>query len=403
MPLNSTSVNPCCLSSKACPWATAIVPDPWSAYSATAVDDGGGGETDRPMPAPSPSPRAKAMIAAAATAERTPAPVQMRPSCGVGRRRTLVRWGIARAGGREAAAAARICSRNLVGGVSASTANGIALTARSRRRTVAVQLAQPGRWARTISSSSASVAPSTNAPSRLSISSCSRSGLIPKSFPLEIRMQLLQGESDSSFDRAQGHARDLGDLAVRVAAVEGELDRLLLVDRQARDGFAHGVALHRGRDRNPGIALRSGGGERLDDVEPDLPPLLRAAPPQLVDRAVAHRGHEPGAQRTPARVKGRGVVPELDERLLDDVLRQSRVAQDAERDAIGQRAVAVVEQRERVDVGRRERAAELGVSSAGAKACQHRMFYTKPSSRWRGELPDGGGSADHGDRRCRAD
>src|SRR5207249_8960684 len=129
-----------------------------------------------------------------------------------------------------------------------------------------------------------------------------------------------------------------------------------------------------------GIALWNGGGERLDDIQPDLPSLVRAAPPQLVDRAVAHRGHEPGAQRTPARVKGRGVVPELDERLLDDVLRQSRVAQDAERDGIGQNAVAVVEQRERVDVGRRERAAELGVSSAGAKACQHRMFYTNPSS-----------------------
>src|SRR5579884_156144 len=176
------------------------------------------------------------------------------------------------------------------------------------------------------------------------------SAVIEEPSALQIRMKLLQGQSHAPFDRAQWHPDHLGDLAMRVTPKVRELDGLTLLGRQAGQRLLDHVPLDRLGDLEPGV-----GAEALGlGLEWDLAFLtfVRVAAPEVVDRTVAHRGDDPGAQRAAMGVEPRGTVPELEEGVLDHVLGPPRVAHDAQGDGEGQRTVPVVEARQRVDVPR---------------------------------------------------
>src|SRR2546430_15315568 len=100
-------------------------------------------------------------------------------------------------------------------------------------------------------------------------------------------MQLLQSKSHSAFDRTQRHPRDLGDLPIRVTAVKSELDRLLLLDREARQRVTHRVPFHYGGDLPPRGPAGSGGGEPLFPCQGPPPAFLVAAAPQPAPGAAA--------------------------------------------------------------------------------------------------------------------
>jgi hypothetical protein len=109
--------------------------------------------------------------------------------------------------------------------------------------------------------------------------------------------------------------------------------------------------------------VRVGSLRRLQALEADLRALVGAAAAEVIDGAVAHGGEQPGTHGTLRLVEEGRVVPQLEKRLLDDVLGQARIAEDVHRERIGEGAVAVVEQGEGVDVRGRERSAEVAVAS----------------------------------------
>src|SRR5256885_8622376 len=112
-------------------------------------------------------------------------------------------------------------------------------------------------------------------------------------------MQLLQSKSHSAFDRTQRHPRDLGDLPIRVTAVKSELDRLLLLDREARQRVTHRVPFHYGGDLPPRVPAGSGGGNPLCTFEGHLTSFMGGAAPKLIDGAVADGGQQPGTKGGP--------------------------------------------------------------------------------------------------------
>src|SRR5215471_11013436 len=110
------------------------------------------------------------------------------------------------------------------------------------------------------------------------------SAVMQESSTLQVRVQLLQGQSHSAFDRAQRYADHLGDLPMAVAAEVGQLHRLSLLDGQAGQRVVDHVPLDRGRDLAPGVGARA---PRLGvDGDLTLLALVGAPAPQVVDRAV---------------------------------------------------------------------------------------------------------------------
>src|SRR2546427_8927034 len=202
-------------------------------------------------------------------------------------------------------------------------------------------------------------------------------------------MQLLQGKSHAAFDRAGGPPGARAALPIVAPAVERELDNLSLLDRQARHRVTDRVPLHGGGDLSPRVGPGSRGVNRLGAFEVHLASLMGAPAPKLVDGAVADRRQDPGAKRAFASVECGGTVPELEKGLLDDVLREPGVAQDADRHRVREGAVTVVDQREGVNVCRRQRAADLGVACSGSPAWQHPISIWKTPPAREGSRTEG--------------
>ena len=75
--------------------------------------------------------------------------------------------------------------------------------------------------------------------------------------------------------------------------------------------------------------------------------ILDLAAAQPIDRPAAGDQHQPGRDRRTARVVAAGLVPDLEERLLEDLLGIRGIAQDAMRQAQQHAREAVVEQGQR--------------------------------------------------------
>src|SRR2546430_7289270 len=192
---------------------------------------------------------------------------------------------------------------------------------------------------------------------------------------LEVGGQLLQGEPHPPLHRAQRYPDHLRDLAVAVAPEVGQLHRLPLLGRQAAQRLPDQVALDRRGHLAPGVGAGPAGLRRGRDLP--LLALVRAAAAQVVDRAVADRRDDPRAQRAAVGVEPRGAVPELEERVLDDVLRPAGVAEDPQRDRVRERAVAVVQQRQRIDLAGRQGLRQLEIAVSIHQLDRHANSYAR--------------------------
>src|SRR5579859_997869 len=300
-PSKLTSAMPSCLRSITVAEAPAIEPCPVSVKWATC--DWGAGARDSPMRSPASRPPRSATTTMAATA----------PSG----TRTAARHrrGSSTAGSRTAA---RTRARRPGGGVTGSTAS-------------------PSAW---------------NAGSSISWKSA-----IGHASVLQIRSELLQGKSHPPFDRAERNRREPRDLGLGVPAEVGELDRLALLGRQLRERRPHRGPLERGLR----LLLRAGRRRAEVLAQRQLLALAAGAASKQVDGAVARRGHDPGPQRPSLRVEAACSVPELQERVLHRVLGPPGIAEDAQRHAVGQCAVAIEELSQRRLVAGRQRGGKLGV------------------------------------------
>ena len=123
----------------------------------------------------------------------------------------------------------------------------------------------------------------------------------------------------------------VGDLRLRHAPVIGELERLPLQRCQGRQGRAHAAVL----------------GAQLDDlrdrvvVDVELPGAPGSTPlpvglvaPHPVDGPSVHERHDPRPGRPGLRIKAARVCPHLGEGLLQRILREVLVAQDAQRQPV---------------------------------------------------------------------
>ena len=100
------------------------------------------------------------------------------------------------------------------------------------------------------------------------------------------------------------------------------------------------LALEVGGDGLPGVGERDLGG-RL--VEGEIETGSAAAAAEPVDGAVMDDRADPGAQAPPLRPVGGRAPPDREERLLDDVLGGTGVAEDAQGEREGEPPVPVVE------------------------------------------------------------
>ncbi len=80
----------------------------------------------------------------------------------------------------------------------------------------------------------------------------------------------------------------------------------------------------------------------LQALVPSLPRSSRRLGPHDVDGTAVDRGHEEGSERAATGVEPLGVLPQLEEDLLHQLLGQGPVAQDTHREAEGGVAVAAV-------------------------------------------------------------
>src|SRR5256886_5340465 len=261
---------------------------------------------------------------------------------------------------RDASAAASTRSRSRGGGITSSTARGRAPTTRRKVTATSRQVGHPSACERTASASSASRAPSTHAATALSSSSWSD---IDQASPAEVGPHLLERKAHPAFqgaERPPGHVRNLD---MGVTAEVGELDDLALLGGKTGQCVTDRGALERKGDLTPGI----GGRLRVRDVwlELALLALAAAAPAQIVNASILHGGQQPGAQRAALRVEACGAIPHVHERVLDRVLRSSRVAQHSHRHAKREGCVTVVKLSEGLMVAGREPRGQLLVTACG--------------------------------------
>src|SRR5690242_1101767 len=123
-------------------------------------------------------------------------------------------------------------------------------------------------------------------------------------------MKLLEAEPHASLHCADRHVRDLSDLALAVAAVISELDRMALLNWKRAQRVADGVSFHGRRDAPPWVGVEGRVTNVFRTAKVDLAATMRRAPAQHVDRPIANHGAEPGADRAAARIEARCSVPD---------------------------------------------------------------------------------------------
>ena len=112
------------------------------------------------------------------------------------------------------------------------------------------------------------------------------------------------------------------------------------------------------------------------------------APAQLVEASVAHDAREPGLRLRLRRAVASGVMPDVDERLLQEVLGRCRFPQDTQCNAIQMRRGEPVELRERRLIGERRAGEELGKPGAAIGiGCRHGGDVRRALARLRAILP----------------
>ena len=126
---------------------------------------------------------------------------------------------------------------------------------------------------------------------------------------------------------------------MRVPPVVGELERLALHVRQLPESTLNPLAL----ESEPGRILCRGPCRPFETcrVERLGAPALLAA--HEIDGTPVHEGQDPGTRLRPLGPKGGRRTPDAHERLLDGVLSQAVVTQDAEGEPVGDPADALVE------------------------------------------------------------
>ena len=130
----------------------------------------------------------------------------------------------------------------------------------------------------------------------------------------------------------------------RQAAPVGEADRLALLVGQAAHRGAREPALRRACERGLG-RVRAGEPRAGLLLEALLDPFARPGPAPEIERAAAGEQPQVGAERPAPLVEARA-APDALEDLLDDVLGERRVAQDAVRRAVHLRGVVGVDRLE---------------------------------------------------------
>ena len=134
---------------------------------------------------------------------------------------------------------------------------------------------------------------------------------------------------------------------MRESSVVGELQRLPLLVGEPLERLLHA----RSAQTEPGLFLGVLPGLLRSDVE-----RLRAAglfPADEIDRAPVDQRQDPGAGLGALRDEAGGRPPDREEALLHRVLGERGIANDPQREAVGDAAEAVVELREGVLVGPR--------------------------------------------------
>src|SRR2546422_1735243 len=153
----------------------------------------------------------------------------------------------------------------------------------------------------------------------------------------------LQADPHAALYRSERHLHPAGDLHVGVATKVGELECLPLGIGEVAKTPLDLLALQVERNRLPDVGhLGSLPGIRQIDLAANS-----YAPAQTIDRAVANDRQQPVAQAAATRVEARGVAPDADKRVLDDILRGTALIEDAEGETEGQAAVPVVQRFDR--------------------------------------------------------
>ena len=186
----------------------------------------------------------------------------------------------------------------------------------------------------------------------------------------------------AALDRPERLAEPLRELALREPAVVGELERLALLGRQLRSASCTSAAAEAerglvlgGRRGGAAPAARSSGSPRRVSSRRTRSTARRWTSVRIHVLALARSAEE-----------AVGVPPDAEERLLDGVLGERLVAQDPQREAVGDPAEAVVELGQRVLVGapRRARAAPrrraargraTGARAAAAPSAGHETAF----------------------------
>ena len=180
----------------------------------------------------------------------------------------------------------------------------------------------------------------------------------------------------------RGTPEPLRQLGLREAAVVGELDRLALRVGQPRERLLHALALEAQPRRLVRFRLvaRDRGGGAL--VERFGATALLA--PDEIDGAPVHERQDPGARLGALRPERGGGAPDREESLLDGVLGQPLVAQDTQRETVGDASDAIVELGESRLVAPRDERDE-GFVREMSEVLAHRPGRRAPGQRYHGE------------------
>ena len=163
------------------------------------------------------------------------------------------------------------------------------------------------------------------------------------------------------FTVPSGRAGQRRDLPLGVAAVVREGQRLTLRPGEPPEGHPHLFGHH----ARPGLLFHVPCRHRLVQRQillgQRLPPPLRLLPADGVHRLVVHDRQQPGGEAAARPVVGRRVAPHAEEDLLQHVLGQGLVGEDAARQREGRAAESLVEVVDRRPVTRPDAPQQVSV------------------------------------------
>src|SRR6266545_894578 len=249
---------------------------------------------------------------------------------------------------REPGREARIFSRSSGRGSRGGTPTERALAAARNSGSSSSQSGHPSSRCR---ASSLDSSPSGR-PRAWRAASSSSLSLCAMALTLSIRGNALakfhQAQTHPSLDRSQRSRRPLRDLLVRQAFEVRQLERPPLFLRQLGNGRA-ALSLPFPSSR---IRLEVLPRRRLRGLleAPDSGAPARPAGPQPVDGSAPSRHEQPREHRSAGGIEGRGRFPDVEEDLLKDLLRFSRVSENSLGKAEQPRGMPVIEERQRVGV-----------------------------------------------------